>query len=388
MSAQSFHQAPHKLLLIPGPVEVTDEVLFANAHPSVSHMSAEFVSAFGDSLRMTREVVYSKDAQPFLISGSGTLGWDQVSSNLVEAGENALVLNTGYFGESFADCLRTYGANVDQIKAELGTTVSLKEVEKALQAKKYKIVTITHVDTSTAVLSNPKAVAEVVRRVSPDTLVILDAVCAVASEEIRMDDWSIDVVVSASQKGLGAPPGLSVVVASQKALQVAAARSTPVSSYYASWKRWLPIMTAYEKGSAAYFATPPVNLIFAFNQSLTQIVKGSSSLEERFKLHADASNRLKAAAKELGLKQLAADPSIAANGMTALWCPPGVKSSELLPLFLKKGVVIAGGLGAEKDNYFRIGHMGTTVANAERGDVERIIAVLKEVIAEATSKSA
>lgn len=109
-----------------------------------------------------------------------------------------------------------------------------------MQAKKYKIVTITHVDTSTgtsiftfailvstfltfstpAVLSNPKAVAEVVRRVSPDTLVILDAVCAVASEEIRMDDWSIDVVVSASQKGLGAPPGLSVVVASQKALQV------------------------------------------------------------------------------------------------------------------------------------------------------------------------
>ena len=77
-------------------------------------------------------------------------------------------------------------------------------------------------------------------------------------------------------------------------------------------------MAAYEKGSAAYFATPPVNLIFAFNQSLTQIVKGSSSLEERFKLHADASNRLKAAAKELGLNQLAADPSIAANGMTAV----------------------------------------------------------------------
>ncbi|THH19428.1 hypothetical protein EW146_g1714 [Bondarzewia mesenterica] len=374
-------------------------------------MSAEFVPIFGDSIRMTRDVVYTKTAQPFLISGSGTLGWDQVSANLVEFGENALVLNTGYFGQSFADCLQTYGANVDQIKADFGATVSLEKVEQALRSKKYKIVTVTHVDTSTAVLSNPKAVAEVVKKVSPDTLVVLDAVCAVASEEIRMDDWGIDVVMSASQKGLGAPPGLSVVLVSQKALKVVETRSTPIPSYYASWRRWLPIMSAYEKGSAAYFATPPVNLIYAFHQSLVQIVKGSPSLEERLKLHIDASARVKAAGKELGLKQVAVDSSEAANGMTALWCPPGVKASQLMPLFLKKDVVVAGGLGAEKgrssscrptlpsartdptqlnprhppDNYFRIGHMGTTVANTERGDIDRIIAVLREVIAEATS---
>ena len=108
-----------------------------------------------------------------------------------------------------------------------------------LRSKKYKVVTITHVDTSTGaddsislfghllrfsfplgVLSDPQIVADAVKRVSPETLVVLDAVCAVASEEIQMDDWGIDVVISASQKGLGAPPGLSIVIASQKAMKV------------------------------------------------------------------------------------------------------------------------------------------------------------------------
>ena len=75
------------------------------------------------------------------------------------------------------------------------------------------------------------------KRVSPDTLVVLDGVCAVASEEIRMDDWGIDVVLTASQKGLGTPPGLSILVASQKAIGVFEGRKSPVTSYYASWKK-------------------------------------------------------------------------------------------------------------------------------------------------------
>ena len=132
-------------------------------------------------------MLFTKDAQPFLISGSGTLGWDQVgdatsfnavltnkmfqvSANLVEPGENALVLHTGYFGDSFADwyvsvrnvdspsstviiSLRTYGAKVDQVKAPVGSVVPQSEIETALKAKKYKVLTFTHVDTSTGSLS-------------------------------------------------------------------------------------------------------------------------------------------------------------------------------------------------------------------------------------------
>ena len=90
---------------------------------------------------------------------------------------------------------------------------------------------------------------------SPKTLVAVDAVCAVASEEIRFDDWGLDLVISATQKGIGAPPGLSVVLASKRAIETFEKRSTPIPGYYISWKKWLPIMKAYEEGRAAYFAT-------------------------------------------------------------------------------------------------------------------------------------
>ncbi|KAI6149775.1 pyridoxal phosphate-dependent transferase [Pisolithus tinctorius] len=384
-----FVQEPHKLLVIPGPIEVTDEVLYANAHPSMSHMSPDFASVFGDCIRMTRQILYSEDAQPFLIAGSGTLGWDQVSANLVEPGENALVLHSGYFADSFADCLQTYGANVDQVKAPIGDAVKESDVETALKSKKYKVVTVTHVDTSTGVLSNIKGVAEVTRRVSPDTLVVVDGVCSVASEEIRMDDWGIDIVITASQKGLGTPPGLSILVASQRAMKVFQNRKTPITSYYASWKKWLPIMHAYEKNSAAYFATPPVNLIYAYHTSLRQIVQGPVSLEDRFKAHKNASRRVKDVVAALGLRCVPLSEDVSANGMTAIYFPDGLAASDIIPRLLKKDVVVAGGLHASiKEKYFRIGHMGATAVDIERGDIDRVIVALNEALAEAKASKA
>jgi alanine-glyoxylate transaminase/serine-glyoxylate transaminase/serine-pyruvate transaminase len=307
-----------------------------------------------------------------------------VAANLVEPGESALVLHSGYFGDSFEDCLQTYGARVDQIKAKIGAAVGLDQVENALKAKNYKVLTFTHVDTSTSVLSDAKGIAEVVRRVSPDTLVVMDGVCSVASEEIRMDDWGIDIVLTASQKGLGTPPGLSILCASQKAIKVAETRKSPVTSYYASWKKWLPIMHAYESGKGAYFATPPVNLIYAFHASLTQITRGSPSLEERFQLHKDASKRIRDAAADLGLKHIPLEPGFASNGLTAIYLPDGVGATDLLPRLAQRGVVAAGGLHKDiKDKYFRIGHMGVSVVDAQRGDIDKVISALKESVADA-----
>ena len=108
--------------------------------------------------------------------------------------------------------------------------------------------------------------------------------------------------------------------------------------------RWLPIMRAYENGSAAYFATPPVNLIYAFHASLTQLTKRAPSLQERFALHREASARVKKAAEELGLRQLPLDSKYAANGMTALYFPDGLVASDLLPRLGKRDVIVAGGL--------------------------------------------
>lgn len=331
-------------------------------------------------------MLFAPDAQPVITAGSGTLGWDHVASNVIEPGEDALVLNSGYFGDSFAECLTTYGAKVDQIKAAIGSKPSLQEVEAKLKSKKYKVLTFTHVDTSTAVLSDAKGLGELVKRISPETILVLDGVCSVASEEIRMQEWGIDVVLTASQKGLGCPPGLMILAASPKAVSAFEKRKTPPNSYYASWAKWIPVMKAYDAGTGAYFGTPPTNLIYALHQSLTTITTKSPSLEERFKQHIAASDRIKNFIQGLGLEQLVADGiKDGAHGMTAVKFPPGLKAPDLLPKMVAKNVIVAAGLHKEvKETYFRIGHMGVTVVNdKERGDIDHLLKSLEESLAEA-----
>ncbi|KPV74431.1 uncharacterized protein RHOBADRAFT_48618 [Rhodotorula graminis WP1] len=383
-----FKQSAHKLLSVPGPVEVTDEVLFANAHPSMSHVSPAFAPVFGNCLRMLRQLLYTDKGQPFVIAGSGTLGWDLVAANLIEHGEKALVLNTGYFGDAFADCLEVYGAKVTQLgAAKVGARPSLDELEAALKKDQFKLVTFTHVDTSTGVLSDAKAIAGTVRRVSPSTLVILDGVCSVASEEIRMDAWGIDCVVGASQKGISVPPGLSITALSTRALAVLDNRESPIAAYFASYRRWLPIMQSYESGTPAYFATPSVNLIYALEASLNSIVAGPTSLEDRFKLHREASARFRKEARELGFETVAVEDDACANGMTALYTPQDVPPPALIGALAKRDIVIAGGLHKDiKTKYIRFGHMGVSVVERPT-DVAKVMDALRESLAEVAPKS-
>jgi alanine-glyoxylate transaminase/serine-glyoxylate transaminase/serine-pyruvate transaminase len=211
---------------------------------SESHVGAPFVACFSEVLQNLRKLFQTTDpaSQPFVISGSGTLGWDQVAANLVEPGEEVLVLHTGYFADSFTDCFETYGVKVTQLKAPIGDRPQLDKVEKALKEKAYKMITVTHVDTSTGVLSEIKALSELVHRVSPETLVVVDGVCSVGSEEIRFDDWKLDAVLTASQKGIGCPAGLSIMMVSGRAIERFKARKTRPTSYFGSWKNWLPSM--------------------------------------------------------------------------------------------------------------------------------------------------
>lgn len=200
------------------------------------------MTTFGETLSMLRKLFQTTDpaAQPFVINGSGTLGWDLVAANLVEPGENALVLSTGYFGDAFADCLGVYGANVTKLDGPVGGRPQLPEIEKALAEKKYKVLTVTHVDTSTGVLSEIKSLAATVCKVSPETLVIVDGVCSVACEELAFDAWGLDGVVTAGQKAIGCPAGLSISMFSGRALEALENRKKPPATYFASMKRWLP----------------------------------------------------------------------------------------------------------------------------------------------------
>ncbi|KAK5937724.1 hypothetical protein PMZ80_009853 [Knufia obscura] len=377
-------QDAHPTLLIPGPIEVSDDVTKSMGKFAQSHVGMPFVTVFGETLTMLRGLFQTKNpkSQPFVIAGSGTLGWDLVAANLVEPGEEVLVLHTGYFADSFADCFETYGAKPTQLKAPIGQRPQLPEVEKALKEKKYKAITVTHVDTSTGVLSKVAALSELVKKVSPETLLIVDGVCSIGAEELHFDDMNVDVALTASQKAIGCPPGLSIMMVSERAMDVFKNRKSPPGSYYASFKNWLPIMQNYEAKKPSYFATPPTQLVHALHTALTALLK--NPISERFEKHKKVSDRVKNTVSALGLKQLASDPDNQAHAMTAIYLPDGLTPPEILPKLMDRGVIFAGGLHKEiATKYIRFGHMGVSVTDDEnRGEIDKALKALEEGLAE------
>jgi len=174
---------------------------------------------------------------------------------------------------------------------------------------------------------------------------------------LRMSDWGVDVALTASQKAISVPPGLALVVAGPRAMDAFHNRQTPVGSYYADWNLWLPIMQAYEARKPSYFGTPAVNLIWALNVSLGQIL--DEGMNTRFERHRALSRAAQAAIAALRLGQVPLKPEFAGHTMTAPRYPAGVNGADLLPRIKQAGAVLAGGLHAEiKTEYFRIGHMG------------------------------
>lgn len=374
-----YKQPAHKLTMIPGPIEFSDSVLYAMSTPSQAHTSPEFVKTFQSTLQNLRKLFKSTDpkAQPYVLAGSGTLGWDVAAANLITPGDKVLVLSTGFFSDSFADCLKVYDADVDVVTAEVGDVVPLSTIEEKLKAESYKAITITHVDTSTSVVSDVKAISEVVKKVSPETLIIVDGVCSIGVENLEFDNWGVDFALTASQKAIGVPAGLSIFYASSRAVEKALGREKD-SLYFASLKKWTPIMKAYESGSGAYFATPAVQTVTALKVSLDEIL--SETLDQRFAKHAQVSKDFKAYLSKLGLKILPKNEEVAANGLTAVYFPEGINGADLLAKLGTKGFTVAGGIHkALVGKYFRVGHMGVSVYE---GHVEKISKAISESLDE------
>ncbi len=362
------------LLMIPGPIEFEPAVLAAMGAPTTSHLDPGFVEAFGQALERLRQVFLCPDGQPFIVAGSGTLAMDLAGANLIEPGDRALVINTGFFGDRFGALLERYGAGVTHLRAPVGGLPTLEEVERALKGASFKLMTVTHVDTSTGVVADVKGLAALARRY--DVLLVVDGVCSVAGEELRMTEWGVDVALTASQKAISVPPGLALLVAGPRAMEAFRRRKTPVANYYADWGNWLPIMEAYEARRPSYFATPAVNLVWALNVSLGQILE--EGMEARFARHRALSRACKAAIAALGLEQVPLKPEYAAHTMTAPRYPAGVTGADLLPRVKAAGAVLAGGLHPEiKAEYFRIGHMGPT----KLGDLLATIGALEAGLA-------
>lgn len=341
------------LLMIPGPVEFSPAVLRALAAPSPSHVAPEFIACFARALGRLREVCLTQDAFPFVVAGSGTLAMEMACANLVEEGDHALVVNTGYFSDRMAKLLERHGAKVTHVKAPVGGAPSAEEVKAALAKGTFKVVTLTHVDTSTGVRVDVEGLLAAAN--AHGALSIVDGVCATAGETFRQDAWGADVYLTASQKAVGVPPGLALLTVSPRALEAWRKRKHPVRSVYADFGEWLPIHEAYLARKPSYFATPPVNLIAALDVSLGQLLE--EGMEARFARHRSLADAFRAAWRALGLKLVPQSDALAANTLSALYLPEGVDGS-LVGKIAEEGVIVAGGLHPEiKARTFRVGHM-------------------------------
>ncbi|HLF26164.1 MAG TPA: alanine--glyoxylate aminotransferase family protein [Anaerolineae bacterium] len=362
---------PRPLLMIPGPVEVDAAVLSALAQPPLGHTSATFIDLFGGCLDSLREVFRAPDGQPFVVAGSGTLAMELAVANVIEPGDRAVVVDTGYFARRMVDVLKRHGANVEAIPAPAGDCPTLEQVESALRAGA-KVLSITHVDTSTGVVAPVAELAALARRYTALTLV--DGVCALGGEEFEMQAWDVDVCLTASQKALATPIGLAIVMARPRALEAFNTRRRPVGSYYCDWNQWLPIMRAYQARKPAYFATPPTNLIAAFGEAVRQLC--AEGLEARWARQRRLGAALRAALQTFGLRLVPTRSELAADTLSVAYYPAGIDDA-FVGRVGQHGVAIAGGLHPDiRGRYFRVGHMGIAGADEIRRTVTALEAAL------------
>jgi alanine-glyoxylate transaminase/serine-glyoxylate transaminase/serine-pyruvate transaminase len=356
-----------KLLLIPGPSPVVPRVLDALARPTVSHVGPDMVRDLKEACENLKRIVFCEDGEPFIVAGAGTLSMEMALLNTAGPADRILVLSQGYFGDRMAQICQAFGFEHEVLSSDWGRAVTPRELEAFLKAKNYNIVACTHVDTSTGACAPVEEYSQVLEKTG--ALFIVDGVCATGGIAERMDAWGIDVVLTAAQKCLGAPPGLSVLVLSELAMEKR--RSLPaVPAYYSDLLRWLPIM----RDPAKYFSTPCVNEVRAFAEATRLILE--EGLEERFERHDLYAKALRAGLEALGFGFFT-EPDFMASTLSVVRYPEGLDDKAFRAGLSENGVVVAGGLAATAGRVFRMGHMG----NLATADVRRAIDAVERTLA-------
>ncbi len=365
--------AQEKLLLIPGPSPVVPRILDALARPTVSHVGPEMVRELRGACENLKKIVFSEKGEPFIIAGAGTLSMEMALLNVVGPDERVLVLSQGYFGQRMGQVCDAFGIRHDVLESEWGKAVLPEELASQLSERPYQAVACTHVDTATGACAPVEAYACAVKKAG--ALFVVDGVCATGGIAERMDDWTIDVVLTAAQKCLGTPPGLSVLVLSERAMDKRRSLAS-VPAYYSDLLRWLPVMHDPTK----YFSTPCVNEIRAFYEGTRIIME--EGLEARFARHDLFARAIRAGLAALGFGFFT-DPRFLASTLSVVTYPEGVDDKAFRSTLYENGVVVAGGLAQTAGRVFRMGHMGNLTAKQvlfALGAVEKTIKTLGRAV--------
>ena len=357
------------LVMIPGPTPVTSSIR--------AQMGRE-VQAFGDwrFVKDYKELIddlgqlFGCDGKTFVVAGGGTCGMEMAVANSTKNGDHVLVVTHGFFGDRFTEICTRKGLNVDVLQSEWGKVVEIAVIEEKLQEKNYRAIMVTHVDTSTGVVADVAAIGEMMKKF-PDTIHIVDGVCATAAHYVNLKEMNIDILLTGSQKAFGVPPGLFMVWANQKALKRREMLGT-IPEYYVDFHKWIPVMDDPLK----YFATPAVNLVWALKEAVAIIKKeGLKAREQRHYKHARAMQK---ALEALGFSILA-EESCRAITLSNVIYPEGIDDGVFRNKLLEEGIIVAGGLGAYAGKMFRLGHMG----NIETNDLVAALSTIERALSSA-----
>ena len=332
-------------LLTPGPTPVPHRVAAKSSEPILHHRTKEFQEIFA-SVQSGMKYVMRTKSDVLMIVGSGTAAMDAAVANLLSPNDPVIVGSIGSFGERWVKICEAFGAKITAIREEWGKPLDPAKIEEALKKNpSTKAVFVQHTDTSTGTVNDLKAIGQVVAKTS--AVLVVDSVSGLAGEELHMDEWKLDVVVSGSQKGLMTAPGLAMAAVSDKAWPLVEAAKNP--RFYADFRT---IKKSIKENETPW--TPAVSLFQSLNEALKMIQE--ETIEKTWERHRRLQKVAQAGIKAMGFPLFSAAPCTV---LTAATLPSGFDGNLLIKKMLSDhGVSIAGGQDHLKGKIFRLAHMG------------------------------
>ncbi len=360
-----------RILLGPGPSNVSARVLEALGRAPIGYLDPELFVLLEGLRADLRHVFGTKNEFTIPLTGTGMAGMECCLTNLVESDDNVVIGVNGFFGGRMVEICQRLGANVSVVQGEWGRTLDPGLILAAVQAlPSVKLLGCVHAETSTGVRQPLEPIAKIAH--AHGALFLADTVTSLGGIPVEVDKVGIDAAYSATQKCMGSPPGLAPITVSNRALDAAFSRTSPVTNWYYDWK----LLRSYYDDPHAYHHTVPVNNLYALREALLEIVE--EGLEARWERHQVVSDQLMDGLKELDITPFAQEghrlPTLNSVNIPAKVSDEVAVRKRLL---IEYGVEIGGGLGALKGKVWRIGTMGES---ASKRNVSLLIAALKEIL--------
>ncbi|MFZ5819201.1 MAG: pyridoxal-phosphate-dependent aminotransferase family protein [Chloroflexota bacterium] len=353
-------------MFVPGPVDVDDAVLQAQAQPMLPHRSKEFEAAYRAVSEKAKRL-FDTHHRVFLTASSGTGLQEAAIRNFVD--RKVLACVNGAFADRWYEVAVSNGKDVEKLAFEWDEPVSPDRVAAAVKQGGHEALTIVHNETSTGLQNPVREVAEAVRAVAPDTLLLVDAVSSLGGAKIEMDAWGLDMVLTSSQKAIALPPGLALGAVTDRAMK----KAEKVEN-----RGWYFDLVRMEKHRLkdSSPATPAMSLIFALDHQLDRIL--AEGLEARFARHSAMARRVQDWAEAHGLG-IYAPEGYRSQTVTTIENERGWDISALNAFLKERGMRIANGYGQLKNITFRIAHMG----EIQMSDIDELLAAMEEFLRDA-----